>query len=185
MTPFCLTQPRIHCATSQVISPTSTMPPQQPRALILPNIPSTAVLPPHTALNTTAPPDLSSSPASTPDQTRMHLLEESSLHGVPDPAPIICSLYRSSSTSVEKHDSVTTSLDSTQGPTDGATISPRANSDSDPLPTAAVSISTPHPLFAPSPSNAIVRTTIQIWVLSHLPWPQFPATQFPGIRIRR
>jgi hypothetical protein len=85
----------------------------------------------------------------------MHLSEESSLHDVHDASPIMRSFHRSSSTSVENHDSVTTSLDLTQGPTHSATISPRANSDSDPLPTTAVSMATPHPLFAPSSSNPI------------------------------
>jgi tRNA threonylcarbamoyladenosine modification (KEOPS) complex Pcc1 subunit len=50
------------------------------------------IQPYHTVLNTITPstaPDMPLIPASTPDQTRIHLSEESSLHGVPDATPII------------------------------------------------------------------------------------------------
>jgi Family of unknown function (DUF6535) len=116
------------------------------------------IQPHHTVLNTITPstaPNVPSFSASTLDQTRTHPSEQSSLPGVPDATLIIPSFYRSSPTSVENNDSVATSLDSTQGPTDTATISPRANSDSDPLPTAGVLTSTHHALFG-SPSSSTV-----------------------------
>jgi hypothetical protein len=57
--------------------------------------------------------------------------------------------------SVENYDAVATSLDSTQGPTDIATISPRANPDSDPLRAAAMLTSTDRRLFGPPSSNTV------------------------------
>jgi hypothetical protein len=150
MTTFCASHPRIHCATSQVISPAENTHP--------PNIPSTAALPSHAVLNITTPStvsDLSSFPALAPGPQPIHLSEESSVRDAPDATPIIRSSRRSSPVAVDEHNSSATSLNPTKGPIDTAIISPTAKSDSDPLPTAAVSISTHHPLFVPSSSNTV------------------------------
>jgi hypothetical protein len=92
-----------------------------------PNIPSTAVLPPHTVLNTTAPPDLSSFPALTPDPNSILIFADLSLNAALDTTPIGRSFPVSRRS--ENHGTATTPLDLTQVPTYTATISPSGNSD--------------------------------------------------------
>jgi hypothetical protein len=106
-----------------------------------PTIPSPTHPPPDTVLNTITPstgPDLSSFPALTTDDNRVHPLEESSLHDVPDDAPIIGSFHRSLHVNVERRQSAT-SHSSTQVPTDIPTILRMAYSDLHPLLTPALS----------------------------------------------
>jgi hypothetical protein len=109
-------------------------------------IPLPTVLPPHSVLSAVTPstvPYGSPFPAPTTDHNCKHLSEQSSPHGVAPATQIIPSFHCSSLVNLEKHESVATSLDSTQSPTDASTISPTTNSDSGPLPLMAVSTSAP------------------------------------------
>jgi hypothetical protein len=98
---------------------------------------------------------VSSLPASTPDRSHLCLSEELSLHDVPHVTPIIGSFHPFSPVYVERHYSVATSFDWTQGPTDTPVISPTVNSNSVPLPALALSASTHHSLFSPPSSNTV------------------------------
>ncbi|KAH9972352.1 hypothetical protein BGW80DRAFT_1446032 [Lactifluus volemus] len=90
---------------------------------------------------------VSSFPASTEDDNRVHFVGESSLHDVLDAPPTIESSHRSPPDNL---DPAATSLDIiTQGPTDkGPTIPPTSNSELEPHPAPGVSIFIPHPSFS-------------------------------------
>jgi hypothetical protein len=106
---------------------------------------------PNAFLNSTEP-AVSSFPASTEDDKRVHFVGESSLHDVLHAPPTIQSSHRSPPDNL---DPAATSLDIiTQSLTDkDPTISPTSNSELDPHPAPAVSIFIPHPSFSPPLSS--------------------------------
>ncbi|KAH9972362.1 hypothetical protein BGW80DRAFT_384014 [Lactifluus volemus] len=118
---------------------------------------------------------VSSFPASTEVDNRIHSVGESSLHDVLNAPSTIESSHRSPPDNVDPAD---TSLDIiTQGLTDkGPTISPTSDSELDPHPAPAVSIFIPHPSFSP-PLSSIPdpQTNAGLGVV-----PDIPSSSFSG-----
>jgi Family of unknown function (DUF6535) len=122
-----------------------------------PTITSPTVRPPDTVLYTITPstaPDPSSFPASTPDHSRIHPVDEPSPGNVSGATSIIGSFHSSPPFNLGNNHIPVTPLNSTQGPADTPTISPTTNSETDPRTPPAVSTFIPHSSFAPPSSNA-------------------------------
>jgi Family of unknown function (DUF6535) len=153
-----------------------------------PTITSPTLPPPDVVLNTVTPsaaPDLSPYHALTPDHSRIDPADEPSLHDIPHPTAIIEPSHCSPPVNVENNLFTAASPNSltaiaTQGPADTATISPVANSESDPRPALAASTSIPLvSLTLPSSSTIVPQRNTDLGSVAPSMLPGISLSSFP------